>query len=361
MGSRSDRIVIQQQHRIKNVLNIVGVCVLVGIGYPAIAGEFTDALAFVNGAMIGLFGGIGMALHQDFSLHSRAFRQHFLRRLVLVALLYTAGFAVLIIIVTGITRSLESNETFINYIQGQVFQEFLFKGDYVVILLYAVVLSSTLSFWFGMQRKVDGKVLWNMVSGKYVQPKEEERIFMFLDMKDSTKIAEQLGEMRYFEFVNDFFADITPAILKTRGHIYRYVGDEIVVTWPVARNTKYERSIKTHFLARNELRRQKEKYLARYNIIPSFKTAFHSGRVVVGEIGDVKSQFVFHGDVMYITGLIEKQCNKLNKSLLVSSTLMDKVAMPKLYKVEHCGPLEHDRNMNIELYSITEKTEFHLN
>ena len=68
MGSQSDRIVLRQRHRIKNMLNIVGVCLLVGIGYPALAGEFTDALAFVNGAMIGLIGGIGMALHQDFSL-----------------------------------------------------------------------------------------------------------------------------------------------------------------------------------------------------------------------------------------------------------------------------------------------------
>ena len=352
MDRRSSKIIVTQRHRIKNALIIVGVCVLVGLVYPVLDKEFDDTFAFVNAALIGLLGGFGMALHQDYTLYGRMSRQHFLRRLMLVALLYTAGFALLIIIVTGFTGSLENNETFVSHVQSEMFQDFLFEGDYVVILLYAVILSSALSFLFSMHRKVDGRVIWNMISGKYAMPKKEERIFMFLDMKDSTKIAEELGEIRYFKFINDFFTDITPAILRTGGHIYRYVGDEIVVTWPLTSKTKPETSIKTYFLARNELKRQREKYLNRYRIIPSFKAVFHCGSVVVGEIGDVKSQFVFHGDVLYVTELIEKQCNKLKKPLLVSSILIEKVSMPKLYRIYHCGVLEYDANQHIELFSI---------
>ncbi|RLD18856.1 MAG: hypothetical protein DRI69_09605, partial [Bacteroidetes bacterium] len=207
MDRRSSKIIVTQRHRIKNALLIVGVCVLVGLAYPVLDKEFSDTFAFVNGALIGVLGGVGMALHQDFTFYGRMARQHFLRRLILVTLLYTVGFALLIIIVTGFTGALENNKTFISHVQSEVFQEFLFQGDYVVILLYAVILSSALSFVFSMQRKVDGRVIWNMVSGKYAKPKEEERIFMFLDMKDSTKIAEELGEMRFFEFINDFFTD----------------------------------------------------------------------------------------------------------------------------------------------------------
>ena len=150
MDRRSNRIVIEQRHRIKNALVIVSVCILVGIIYPALDKEFNDVLAFVNGALIGLLGGIGMAVHQDYSLHGRLSRHNFIVRLILVAILYTIGFAVLIIIVTGFTGSVESNEAFIDFIKSEAFQEFLFNGDYIVILMYAVALSSTLSFVFSM-------------------------------------------------------------------------------------------------------------------------------------------------------------------------------------------------------------------
>ena len=33
-------------------------------------------------------------------------------------------------------------------------------------------------------------VLWKFISGRYHKPREEERIFMFVDMKSSTAIAE---------------------------------------------------------------------------------------------------------------------------------------------------------------------------
>lgn len=360
MGRQSDKIVIEQRHRFRRGLMIVGLCMLVGIGYPVLDKEFNDALAFVNGGVIGLLGGIGMAVHQDFSLYGRIRRQHFLSRLFLVSLLYTVGFALLIIMVTGFTGSIENEESFISHVRGPIFRDFLFKGDFNVILLYALILSSAMSFIFSMQRKVDAKVLWNMVSGKYVVPREEDRIFMFMDMNESTKIAEKLGEIRYFEFINDFFTDVTPAILKTEGRIYRYVGDEIVVTWPMKNNSDYAKSIRTYFLARNEMKRQKEKYFNRYGILPSFKAVFHCGTVIVGEIGDVKSQLVFHGDMMYTMGLIEKQCHELGKSLLVSSTLINQVTLPKLYKVKLCGVVESEVNENIDLYSITERSKIGL-
>jgi adenylate cyclase len=216
-----------------------------------------------------------------------------------------------------------------------------------------------MSFLFGMSRKVDSKVLWNIVSGKYAKPREEDRIVMFLDMNKSTQIAEELGGIRYFEFVNEFFTDITPSILKAEGQIYRYVGDEIVVTWPMSKHFKCKNSIKTYFLAKNELKRLKEKYMSRYQIIPSFKAVFHYGKVIVGEIGDVKSQVVLHGKMMYVTGLIEKQCHIMGKSILVSSTLMEKVSLPKLYKAEKQGTLKtHDAN--IDLYAIAERENFNL-
>ncbi len=72
---------------------------------------------------------------------------------------------------------------------------------------------------------------WNIIRGKYNQPKKEKRIFMFLDINSSTTIAEQLGDETYHSILKDFFADITYAILNNKGTIYQYVGDAVIVVW----------------------------------------------------------------------------------------------------------------------------------
>ena len=71
----------------------------------------------------------------------------------------------------------------------------------------------------------------NFLKGKYLRPKCEECILMFMDLKSSTTIAQRLGEERYFNFLNHTFSIATPGILATIGEIYQYVGDEIVISW----------------------------------------------------------------------------------------------------------------------------------
>ena len=44
-------------------------------------------------------------------------------------------------------------------------------------------------------------ILLNFLIGRYHRPREEERIFMFLDLRSSTTIAEKLGEEKYFNFI----------------------------------------------------------------------------------------------------------------------------------------------------------------
>src|SRR5207244_10556852 len=80
--------------------------------------------------------------------------------------------------------------------------------------------------------------LVNLLLGRYHRPIAEDRIFMFLDLNDSTAIAAQLGPLRFNDFKNDFFHDIAEPVLETRGQIYQYVGDEAVVTWTTERGLR---------------------------------------------------------------------------------------------------------------------------
>jgi adenylate cyclase len=68
------------------------------------------------------------------------------------------------------------------------------------------------------------------VLGKYHRPEEIIKIFLFIDLKSSTTIAEKLGNLRYSEFLIDYYDDMTDAILMSKAEIYQYIGDEVVLT-----------------------------------------------------------------------------------------------------------------------------------
>ena len=83
-----------------------------------------------------------------------------------------------------------------------------------------------------MGRLLGYGTLKNLLTGRYVQPKREQKAFLLIDMKDSTGLAERLGPIRFHELLNDFFRDVADAALECDAEIHKYVGDEAILTWP---------------------------------------------------------------------------------------------------------------------------------
>ena len=84
---------------------------------------------------------------------------------------------------------------------------------------------------------VGSRVLLNVVLGRYRRPKREQRALMFLDLSGSTSLAESMGELRMHDLLTRFFFDIDEPILAYGGEVHAYVGDEVIVSWPLARRT----------------------------------------------------------------------------------------------------------------------------
>ena len=47
-------------------------------------------------------------------------------------------------------------------------------------------------------------------------------------------IAERLGEVRFFDFLNLFITDLSLPIAEAGGEVHQYVGDEVIVSWTLA-------------------------------------------------------------------------------------------------------------------------------
>ncbi|GMN11220.1 adenylate/guanylate cyclase domain-containing protein [Croceitalea sp. MTPC9] len=166
--------------------------------------------------------------------------------------------------------------------------------------------------------------LMKLIRGKFYNPSEEERIFMFLDLQASTGLAERLGHIKYSTLIQDCFNDLA-IVLENEAEIYQYVGDEAVLTWPLELGIKSQNCLHAYFNFSELLKKKGNYYQAKYNCQPFFKAGLHSGIVTVTEVGKYKKEIAYHGDTINTAARIQGQCNSLKAQLLVSETLKDQL------------------------------------
>lgn len=173
--------------------------------------------------------------------------------------------------------------------------------------------------------------------GKYHKPRQEMRVFMFLDMRSSTTVAERIGHVKYFQLLNELYADITDSIVYSRGEIYQYVGDEISVSWSLRRGIGKQRCIRCFLDIRTKLQRRAKHYEARYGHAPIFKAGFHFGPVTAGEVGLVKKERIYSGDVVNTAAHIQNKCNSFGVDNLISQDLLDVMHLPPSFAIREIG------------------------
>jgi len=344
-----------QIRRRKSLIILTLIGLLVGTLYPLLARESGDLRAILNGALIGLLGGIFIWIFEMKVFDPQKRTYTFIPVFLTKTISYFLGFFVIILSVKGLIDSIFYKKPVLDYITSEEFQNFIFKEDFYVILIYTLAFLAIINFTIQMSRKVGYEMMINFINGRYHTPKNEERIFMFIDLKSSTAIAEKIGDVKFHRFLNDFYFDVTKCILAAKGEIYRYVGDEIDITWRMRRGLKNANCILIYFYVLYRIKRQKEKYLEKYGIIPQFTAGLHCGNVTTGEIGEVKSQVIHYGKVIQITSMIKDELKRLDKNLLITESLVNILKMPAAFEAINCGELEKSEiKDNIGLYTIKE-------
>ena len=236
------------------------------------------------------------------------------------------------------------------YLKG--LEDYFFSYEFIRLFpFWLFILTGTLIILFINDKYGPGE-LKKFLAGRYFYPKSEKRIFMFLDLKGSTSIAEQLGERKYFSFIQKVFKDITPTFLEHKGEVYQYVGDEIVITWKKKNGVKEMNCIRCFQNIRKLLIQLAPSYRELYGVAPEFKAGLHVGTAIVGEVGVIKRDIAYSGDVINTTARIQSMCNKFEASLLVSKQVLELFDIKNL-NVVSLGKVQLRGKVNaINLYSI---------
>lgn len=201
-----------------------------------------------------------------------------------------------------------------------------------------------------INEKYSPGIFWQILTGKYIQPKIEYRIVMFVDMQDSTEIAEKLGSKKYFMFLRDFIYFLSIALLEFDGRIYQYVGDEIVVSWPRNKDN-CRRCIASLMYAERLFNKNKTYFLRKYGHLPKYKAGIHAGQVTVGEIGIIKKDLVLSGDTMNTAARIRDTCREFERSYMASKDFIS-IGCEK-YNFEPVGDVNlKGKDNSVELFIL---------
>ncbi len=221
-------------------------------------------------------------------------------------------------------------------------------------LPYFAVVAVTIQFVLQMNRIIGANVLRYFVAGVYHRPKPEDRIFLFLDLEGSTQLAERLGSTRYFELLRHFVDDLTEPVLEAGGEIYQYAGDEVVITWPTEVGVRAANCVRCFFGIRAEVTRHAARYERDFGTVPRFRGGLHGGTVTAGELGDLRQQIVFVGDIVNTAARLEEYAKRAGLDLVVSDALLTRLALPPNVAATRCGELAlRGKDRPVIAYSVT--------
>lgn len=222
-----------------------------------------------------------------------------------------------------------------------------------LVIAYFIICSLLFSFIRLANDKFGKGVIINMLMGRYRNPREVERILMFLDLKSSTTIAEELGHLKYSRFIQDCFYYLNRVVNKYDAEIYQYVGDEAVLSWKLEKGINNLNCLNLFFEYENKLNKHSKYYMKKYGVVPEFKAGVHAGKIIIAEVGTIKKELAYHGDVINTTSRIQDQCNEYNESLLLSEDLLLKLNLKNRYKAISLGEeLLEGKTEELKLFAI---------
>lgn len=277
-------------------------------------------------------------------------RFSFGRLIILKSFIYLLGMVTIFLIISAVISSL-------GFISFEIIEELemvpVVKIIFSIIILYIILLVILLNYILQTAKKMGGNNIISFLTGRYHKPVRENRIFLFIDLKSSTSIAEQLGSLKFSSLLKDCFDDLNYIVPKHEGEIYQYVGDEVVITWGMKKGLIKSRFVKLFFDFQKALEKRKGYYLKKYNLLPQFKAGAHGGLITVSEVGNIRREIAYHGDVINTASRIQGLCNQYESSYLVSEFLLDKTMDLNGFSAKALGKVQlKGREKELNLFSI---------
>lgn len=188
------------------------------------------------------------------------------------------------------------------------FQIFSYSAASVVLLL---LLDQSRSL-------IGNPVFFALITGRYSRPVEEQRLFLQVDMANSTALAARLGDREAMRVVGRFLYALGEPVRSHGGVIDKYVGDQAIISWrltpkrPKAPGLSCALSIR---LALTGLDRE-------MGVGLGFRIALHAGPVIVAEVGDERKEITYFGDTINSLARLDGVAKDLGRDIILTDAAL---------------------------------------
>ncbi|RKR05713.1 adenylate cyclase [Flavobacterium sp. 90] len=268
---------------------------------------------------VGIFIGTNLFLLQEY-VYPRFFKNFGILLMILLrSLLFLITCIIGLIIIAGLNKAhyITIDNLFVLQLSNMWILSFTFYCliVYVFITLFQV-----------FRRRMGKNYFESLLRGNYMIPVVEYRIFMFLDMYSSTTAAEEAGHYNYSLLLQECFNDLSELLPKYNAEVYQYVGDEAVLTWKVSEGFDRQQCIELYEKFSIRLLERKQFYQKKFGLKPKFKASVNEGLVTVAEIGQIKTEIAYHGDVLSTAARVRDLCNSFKADLLITNSFYEQLS-----------------------------------
>jgi adenylate cyclase len=348
------RLTREQKRYLKITRWLMLAALILAPTYTMLADGFSSWYPYVNTFICAQLIVFILVFFEFIVFTGRVRKKKFLVILLLKIAAYSMTIVFSVLSVLIFTRMLKFDVSIPSVISSDEFQNFLKYGDFKVSMAYAFGLIILTNFVLQMNRKMGQGVLFGFITGKFRIPTEKHGFVMFLKLNASDKIIRSLGNVQFLEFFNEVIFDMTNNFIFRKGIISSYIDDEILITWEVKNGAQDANALRMYFEMNEKIDLLKVNYFEKYGVVPSFAGALHFGKIVTGEIGEVKSEVRHHGDSVNTAHRILGYTTDEN-SFIVSDPALQQIELPGLYKSRIIGPVQiRGKENSLVLNSIRE-------
>jgi class 3 adenylate cyclase len=285
------RISISTRRKLASILLAVTIFALLA-GLSTLARGRPPLFGVMNGILVGS----GVGLFEQFyvqNLRGRWFRN--IHPLFSISI-YTAFVVVLFAIAVNLSHLL----LWPLYPSPVPYRRLPFVLPYVIVFSVIGIVVMRVVHFIGIE------TLFHLMIGTYHRPVIEQKVLIFIDINNSTGLADQLGALQIKSLVGKFLFDISKPITDHGGEIYLYKGDGLIAIWDweeAVRADKLLSAIDAVFAA---VRRERPSYMAQFGVVPAYRIGVHGGDVVVSEQGDIKRSIGIYGSTINLASRMEE-------------------------------------------------------
>ncbi|MBL8018455.1 MAG: adenylate/guanylate cyclase domain-containing protein [Leptospirales bacterium] len=151
--------------------------------------------------------------------------------------------------------------------------------------------------------------------------------------------------------------NLGPGFLRglSGAEIHKYVGDEAILLWSTQQGRKTLNCIRFFGLFKLARQRASAKYARRYGLQPEFRAGLHFGKVVAGEMGNLRKEVAYLGDAMNTGARMLDAAKRMNRQIVISESARE--ALDPHLEAEDLGahPIRGKQN-EMRLYSVDYRT-----